>query len=263
MRFVPPLKEGWGAKLTEFMAQKKKVASSPPLEPQALLSLLPTQILTGPKIFARQLNEVEPIGWRYAAIVLLSAVLSGIAYALLVSHAEGIIAQQTKSTVTGFSTFLTNVIGSVFLTGFSFTLMWALGYIGVRREGRPAEVYGATFAIFPPLWLIIIVLTLFIPATAWAVPPEVLEKAGSDLTTLRSVAYLATMQVPVSFLMIIVTLGGTLAQFGLAVVAFKELTGRRSRALLGILLPLIPVLAVQIIGISPLIGSFLHLLSAK
>lgn len=201
---------------------------------------LPTALLSGPRIFAQHLQGVAPRWWRYAGVAALSSVLSGVAYAVLVRQAS-------------VSPVL-DVLGGTFLGALSFVLMWGLGHLGAGREGRAAEVYGATFALLPPLWLLVIVWTLLTPAAAWAPQGA---GAGASADDLSRAALRAAGGTQAGFLLMLVALLGTLAQFGLALPALLTLTGQPGRALLGILLPLLPVLAVQLVSIAPLLIALL------
>ncbi|PNY83066.1 hypothetical protein [Deinococcus koreensis] len=230
------------------------MARRPPVPPApaAASAPLPTTLLSGPRVFAGQLQASEPRWWRYAAVVVLSSVLSGVAYALLVRHVPG----------SGPLSPLVNVLGGTFLGGLSFVLMWGLGHLGAGRAGRAAEVYGATFALLPPLWLLVIVWTLLTPAIAWlpqgnSGAGRALDQAALAQAAPAQAALRAAGGTQAGALLMLVTLLGTAAQFALAFPAFLRLTGQPGRALLGALLPLLPALLVQFVGIAPLVVALL------
>lgn len=217
------------------------MARRPAPPPPAAPAPLPTTLLTGPRVFGRELQATEPRWWRYAGVVVLSSVLSGVAYTLLVRFVS----------TSGPLTPLVNVLGGTFLGLLSFVLMWGLGRLGAGKAGRAAEVYGASFALLPPLWLLVIVWTLLTPVAAWL--PQVTPPAGElERATLRAAA-----GTQAGFLLMLVSLLGTVAQFGLALPAFLTLTGQPGRAVLASLLPLLPVLVVQFVGIAPLLIALL------
>ena len=122
-------------------------------------------------------------------------------------------------------------------------------------KGRAAEVYGASFALLPPLYLLVIVVTLLTPAAVFvpagaavdAFPP------GGDPRVLERLALAQTFQTSAGFGLVAVTLLGTLAQFGFVYAAFRHLTERPVQAVMGTLLPLLPALVIGLIGVSPLL----------
>lgn len=232
------------------MAAKKPTRPAPAPPAQAPL---PAVILSGPRLFAAQLAPSEPVAWRYAAPVVTSAVLSGVAYVLVMRHLATFLAGQPGATgVSGFSAHLTNALGSAFLTLLAFALMWGLGHLGAGKAGRPAEVYGATFALLIPLWILVIVWTLLTPTAAFLPDPATLAALHGQPRELERAALTTTARTPAAALLMMVTLLGSAAQFGLAFPALAQLTGR-TRAALGTLLPVLPVLAVQFISIAPLL----------
>ncbi|MBZ9750374.1 hypothetical protein K7W42_05800 [Deinococcus sp. HMF7604] len=227
-------------------------APSPlPPSPDAPLS---TALLTGPRLFARTLAPTEPLAWRYLGVVGLAAVLSGVAYAALVRPAVTLAAQVAGGTAP-LAVHATNALGGTFLTMFTFLLLWGLGRLGAGRAGRPAEVYGASFALLPPLYVLVTVLALLTPASAWHPTAAALAGAAEDARRVQQLALAGLARTPAAFLLLAVTMLGTLAQSGLAFAAFRELTGHAGRALAGALLPLLPALVVGFIALAPLLLS--------
>lgn len=224
------------------MARRPRPDPRPPPPPEAPLA---AELLTAPGSFFTRLRSAEPKAWRYLAPVLLAAVLAGVVYALLVRPTVGLGAGGGASTLTAHAT---NVFGNVFLTVLGFGLMAGLGYLGAGREGRAAEVYGATFVLLPPVYLLLIVLLLVLPGPG--LPPAV---PGADALALQRAILRAVAEAPLARLTIGVTLLGTLAQFALAYRGLLTLTGSRLRALLGTLSPLVPVLLLVLVGFGPLV----------
>ncbi|PTA66679.1 hypothetical protein [Deinococcus arcticus] len=226
-------------------------ASAPAPAPAAPL---PTVFLTGPRVFARQLAATEPTPLRYLGVAGLSAALSGVAYAALVSPAVNLAAGLAGG-VSPVATHATNVLGGTFLTLFTYGLMWGLGRLGAGRAGRAAEVYGASFALLPPLYLLVTVLALLTPDSAWRPDAAALAQAGENSRRVQQLALAGLAQTPAAALLLAVTLLGTAAQCALAFFAFAVLTGRRLRAAAGALLPLLPALAVGFIALAPVLLS--------
>lgn len=223
----------------------------PPTQASEPTAPLPTELLTGPGDFAARLAPADPVGWRYVGVVVLSGVLSGVAYALLVRPAANLAAEVTRAAPPGALTHITNVVGGMFLTVLSFGLMWGLGRLGGGRESRSGEVYGASFAVFVPLYLLVIVWTLLTPEAAFepaAVP------SGASAGTVEDAALRAAAHTSAALALLTVTILGLGVQFALVYQALRALTGSASRALAGTLLPLLPALAVQLIAISPLLS---------
>ena len=213
---------------------------------------LPTLLLTGPRVFAAALAPTTPRAWRYGAVVVLSSVLSGLAYTLVVRHATVHAATVAGTPVPGLPALLVDVLGGMFLGLLTAVLMWGLGFLGAGRAARSAEVYGASFALLPPLWLLVILWTLLTPAAAWLPDAAALQAAGSNLGNLQIAGLRTAAGTQAGFLLLVVTLLGTVAQCALAFPALRVLTGKPLRAALGSLLPLLPALLVQFVGVAPL-----------
>ncbi|WP_102126167.1 YIP1 family protein [Deinococcus planocerae] len=222
------------------MARRDR-APTPPPPPDAPL---PAELLSGPGAFFRRLGASEPRAWRYLAPVFLAALLSGVLYALLVRPTVGLGGGGGGPLV-----HATNAFGTLFLTVFGYALMAGLGFLGAGRGGRAAEVYGATFALLPPLLLPLIVLSLVLPGPALPDPAP-----GTEIIDVQRAALRAVGQSGLSRVSILLTVLATLAQFVLAYRGFRELTGSRRRALLGTLTPLVPALLLTLVGFGPLLA---------
>lgn len=221
------------------MARPRPTPAPPP--PTAPLA---AELLSGPAAFFERLRQVPPLPWRYALPPVLAALLGGVVYALLLRPVVGATAQGAAA----FASYAVNVFGTFFLTVVGAALMAGLGWLGAGREGRAPEVYGATFVLLPPLYLALAVLLLVLPG-----PDPKLFALGQELgqvvlgEIMRSGLYRVT---------VLLLLLAPLAQFALAYRGFLTLTVDRRRALLGTLLPLLPVLAVTALGLAPLLAAW-------
>ncbi|GHF33593.1 hypothetical protein HNQ07_000247 [Deinococcus metalli] len=213
---------------------------------------LPTALLTGPRVFARELAPTTLRAWRYLGVVVLSSVLSGVAYTLVIRHATVWAATTAGATVPGASSVIIDVLGGTFLGLLTAVLMWGLGFVGAGRAGRAAEVYGASFALLVPLWVLVIVWALLTPAAAWLPSAAAARAAGTELADLQIAGLRAAAGTQAGALLLLVTLLGTAAQCVLTFPAFATLTGKPVRAALGSVLPLLPALLVQFVGVAPL-----------
>ncbi|MCD0171233.1 hypothetical protein IHN59_16520, partial [Deinococcus sp. 23YEL01] len=161
------------------MARPDSRPSRPTAAPAEPPAPLPTEFLTGPRVFAQRLAPTGPVVWRYLGVTVLSAALSGVAYAALVSPAVN-LAAGVAGGASPLLVHVTNAVGGAFLAMFTFLLMWLLGWLGAGRAGRAAEVYGASFALLPPLYLLVTVVALLTPRDAWMPAAGALAQAGSD-----------------------------------------------------------------------------------
>ncbi|MBB6017540.1 hypothetical protein [Deinococcus radiopugnans] len=235
--------------------RKTRAGKGGPARPPAPLPEPPTPatLLVSPRRFAAQLQEVELLWWRYVWVPVVSGLLGGLAYTLLVRHAAAFAAAHSEAAAPNFATYAVNTLGTTFLAVFVFVLMWGFGRVGSGLRGRAAEVYGASFALLPPLYLLILVVTLLTPAAAFVPDAASVAGLGSDPRVLERAALAATAQTSAGFGLIVVTLLGTAAQFGFVYAAFRHLTERPVQAVMGTLLPLLPALIIGLIGVSPLL----------
>lgn len=247
------------------MARRKTKNPAPaPVPPPALGEVpLPAEVLTSPGTFGEKLTNSTTVAWQYWPVPVLAGLLGGLAYALLLRPGLNLAAQEAlNASAQGASmptlfTHAVNVLGSFFLTALTFAVMWGLGRLGsggnLMRPPKVAEVYSATFTLMLPLYLLVIVLTLFTPAHAWALNPADISAAQGDALKLQHAALQSAARTPAALTLMIVTLLGTLTQFSLAYPALRATTGKPARALLGVLLPLLPALLIQFIAVAPLV----------
>lgn len=218
------------------------MARRPPPAAPPLDAPLAAELLRAPTAFFARLQAVPPRPWRYVAPALLTALLAGAVYALLLRPVAAV-----GSGV--FTAQVLNVFGTFFLTVLAAALMAGLGVLGAGRTGRAAEVYGATFVLLPPLYLLLSALLLVLPG------PQGGGAVGGDQLAAQRAALQTVAQAPLTHAAVLVIGLGTLAQFVLAYRGFLILTGDARRALLGTLLPLPPVLALTALGLAPLLAA--------
>ncbi|KEF35533.1 hypothetical protein RDMS_01270 [Deinococcus sp. RL] len=224
------------------MARPRPVPVSPPPTPP-----LAAELLRGPTAFFERLRPVPPLSWRYALPPVLAALLAGGVYALLLRPVVAATAQGAGA----LAAHVVNAFGTFFLTVVGAALMAGLGHLGAGRAGRAPEVYGATFAVLPPLYLALAALLLVWPQPDWPAG----EQASSVLEHQQAMVQ-AVMRWPLARVTVLLLLLAPLAQFVLAYRGFFILTADRRRALLGTLLPLLPVLAVTALGLAPLLAAW-------
>lgn len=216
----------------------------PPPPPEAPLA---AELLRSPTLFFERLRAVPPQPARYAAPALLAALLGGVVYALLLRPVVGVTAGQTNA-APAFTAHIANAFGTFFLTVVAAALMAGLGRLGAGRGGRAPEVYGATFALLPPLYALLAALLLVLPG------PDVAALApGETLLAAQRRALALVSQAPLTRVTLLLMALGTLAQFVLAYRGFLTLTGHPAHALRGALLPLLPVLGITALGFLPLL----------
>lgn len=220
------------------MARPRPMPAPPPAAPLA------AELLSGPTSFFERLRRVLPLPWRYLGPPVLAALLAGLVYALLLRPVVGVTAEGAGA----FAAHAINVFGTFFLAVVGAALMAGLGHLGAGREGRAPEVYGATFVLLPPLYLALGVLLLVLPA-----PEPRLFALNMDLGQVRLGEVMQSSLYRVTVLLLLLA---PLAQFALAYRGFLILTGDRRRALLGTLLPLLPVLAVTALALAPLLAAW-------
>ncbi|GAA5514860.1 hypothetical protein Dcar01_03623 [Deinococcus carri] len=225
------------------MARRTRPAPPPP-PPEAPPA---AELLSNPRAFFERLRAAEPRAWRYVAPVLLAAALAGVLYAVLLRPVVAATAGLENATP-AFTAHATNAFGTFFLTVLGAALMAGLGYLGAGREGRAAEVYGATFVLLPPLYLLLAALLLVLPQPEW--PSFFLESDAlhRQQTTLRALAHW-----PLARIAVLLMLLAPLLQFALAYRGFLTLTDDRRRALTGTLLPLLPALGLTALGLLPVL----------
>lgn len=221
------------------MARPRPTPAPPPTAPLA------AELLSGPAAFFERLRRVPPLPWRYALPPVLAALLAGVVYALLVRPVVGATAQGTAA----FAAHVVNAFGTFFLTVVGAALTAGLGHLAAGREGRAPEVYGATFVLLPPLYGTLALLLLLSGTEV------VLTRADGAALSQRELLG-EVMRGSLARVSVLLLLLAPLAQFALAYRGFLTLTGDRRRALLGTLLPLLPVLAVTALGLAPLLAAW-------
>lgn len=234
-----------------------KPAPAPPPAPP-----LPAELLTRPAAFGAEVVRSGAPAWHYWPAVFGSGLLAGTCYALLLRPGINFAAQAAAGPAgTGPAglppalTHLTNGLGSLFLTALTFGTLWGLGRLGAGPGRAPGgagvpQIFGASFALFIPLFLLVLGLILLTPAAAWVPDAAALKAAGGDLLALQRAAAVTAAHTPAALALILVSLLGTAAQCALAFPALRAAGGR---AAAGALLPLLPALGVQVLGLLPLL----------
>ncbi|WP_226991471.1 hypothetical protein [Deinococcus gobiensis] len=243
--------------------QARPAPAVPPPSPDP--APLAVDLLTAPRQFGRALGRADTAWWTYWPVPVVTALLSGVAYALLLRPGLNLAAAETLraagqsgSAAPTFLSHVTNAFGSLFLTFITLGLMWGLGRLGAGRGrdvrgARVPEIFSASFALLAPLYLLVAVLVLITPAASWALPPAAVQAAQGNLLELQRAALHSAAQTPAALALFFVTLLGTAAQCALAYPALRETTGSAARAALGAGLPLLPALAAQLVGVAPLL----------
>ncbi|SEJ14334.1 hypothetical protein SAMN04488058_104121 [Deinococcus reticulitermitis] len=218
---------------------------------------LAAELLSRPAAFGAEVVRSGAPAWHYWPAVLVSGLLAGLCYALLLRPGIN-LAAQTAAGPAGLPpvlTHVTNGLGSLFLTAVGFGVLWGLGRLGAgpgREPGgaRAAQIFGASFALFVPLYLLVLALIVLTPAPAWVPDAAAVRQAGGDLLALQRAATVSAAQTPAALALILVSLLGTAAQCALAFPALRAAGGRAAP---GALLPLLPALGVQLLGLLPLL----------
>lgn len=226
---------------------------------------LATELLTAPRGFGLRLARSDAPWWHYWPVVVVTALLSGVAYAALLRPGLNLAATealraagQGTAAAPTFLSHVTNAFGGLFLSLITAGLMGGLGRLGAGRGrdvrgARAAHVFSASFALLAPLYVLVIVLVGLTPAASWALPSAAVQTAGGQLLELQRAALHSAAQTPAALALLFVALLGTAAQCALAYPALRETTGSPARAALGAALPLLPALAAQLVGMAPLL----------
>ena len=255
-----------GSSRSARRAARRAARPAPPVPaPSPDPTPLAVDLLTAPRQFGRALGRADTVWWTYWPVPVVTALLSGVAYALLLRPGLNLAATETLraagqsgSAAPTFLSHVTNAFGSVFLALITLGLMWGLGRLGAGRGQDPRgarvpEIFSASFALLAPLYLLVIVLVLATPAASWVLPAAAVEAAQGNLLELQRAGLHSAAQTPAALALFVVTLLGTAAQCALAYPALRETTGSAARAALGAGLPLLPALAAQLVGVAPLL----------
>lgn len=204
-------------------------------------------LITRPSAFFAALKNLPPQNSRYVWVVLLAGVLSA-GYALLSQRPV----QEAFSTIPGgmggsFG-MVTAALGAILVTLLIWLILWGLGSLGAGREGRPAEVFGATFLPSLLASLLLIPISALFPLHLDIAPPSFGGLEGAELSKAVQ-QYSVTVQnaikgQPLSVIGTALSYGAMAWQFYLAWVGFGILTGDRSKALRGTLTPLVVLLLI-------------------
>lgn len=199
-------------------------------------------LLTRPRDFFTALKNTPPSSARFVWLVLLSGLVGGL-YAALSQRAV----QQAMADIPGLPGgglgMIIAVIGALFISFIMWLIMWGLGQLGSGSEGRPAEVYGASFLIPLVISLLLLPITALFPLHVNVPAPNFSGLEGAELS--RAIQqYSRAIQAdlgkqPLSIVGNVLTYAGMAWQFYLAWLGFSVLTGDRQKALRGTLIPLV------------------------
>ena len=227
---------------------------------------LPAEVLTRPEAFGAAVVRSGAGVGEYWLPVLVAALLSGLSYALLLRPGLNLAAEAARAAGQGAKltppllTHVTNVFGSVFLTALTFGLMWGLGLLGGRlgsaagetRRLPVAQVFSATFTLPILLSVLTLVLVLLTPAASWALDPAQVSAAYGAPLALQRAALASAARTSAALVLIGGSLLVTAAQCVLAGRALRG-AGAGAGAWPAALLPLLPALGVQLVGLLPLL----------
>lgn len=203
-----------------------------------------SELLTNPKGFFEELKEQQPNSSRYIWLVLASGLVGAIA--IYVSQMNMGI-----SDMPGMPAFLASpifkilsaLLSSLFLAFLLWLVMWGLGMAGAGKEGRAAEVYGASFIASLVINILLIPLYLLMPIQINITPPDFSNLNGAELSTAiqtyQTQIQTELSQQPASIIGNILSVLTFIWQFFVAWIGFNVITGDRTKAFKGVLFPAI------------------------
>ena len=199
-------------------------------------------IITRPREFFTALKDTPPANTRYLWLVLLGGLITGLYSALSQRPVQEALAG-IPGMPGGNLNMVIAVISSLILTLIIWLLLWGLGSLGAGKEGRPAEVFAAASLPALLLTLLLLPITALFPLHVNVPAPNFAGLEGQELAqTIQR--YSAALQrdvggQPLSVIGKVLTYAGMAWQFYLAWVGFNVLTADRSKAMKGVLIPLV------------------------
>lgn len=213
-------------------------------------------LITRPRAFFEALGRLPATPVRYLWLVAVTSLVSGVSTTLLARHTINAQSGALSGVAGGAAisplfSYGAAIFASIFITVLLWLVLWGLGSLGAGKEGRAAEVYGATF--LPALiWAIILlpVAALFAPEVSVAAP----NLTGLSGAALSKGLQTYTQAVQAAFGSMAISKVSTYAsyaiylwQFALAFTGFRTLTGNPTKAWRGVLFPL-ALLAVLLVA---------------
>ena len=202
-------------------------------------------LIRHPHVYFEALKRLPPAPWRLAWLPVLSGLVAGLSSVVLsrsvldaqLTIVSAMYGVQLPSAVLWMLTVVFGAAAS-FIT---WLILWGMGGLGTGREGRPGEVYAATF-LAPLLWsLVLLVLALLLPPQVTVAAPDLGGLKGQALTEAIgryngavTAQYSAS---PVVRLSSVMNYAIYIVQFWLAYIGFRTLTDDRARARKGVLYP--------------------------
>lgn len=203
------------------------------------------ELLTRPSEFFAALRGLPASTGRYVWVVLLSGMLSA-AYGLLSQRPVQQALSGIPGGLGGAFGMVTAAISALVVSFIIWLLLWGLGSLGAGREGRPAEVFAATFLPSIVVSLILLPLSALFPLHLNLAPPNFGGLEGQELGRAIQKYSLAVQNEvrgqPMAILGQWLSYAAFAWQFYLAWVGFGVLTGDRSKAMRGALIPLVVLL---------------------
>lgn len=250
------------------MSRRKKSKTAPKTSqkaqkpaPQPIEAPLSAQIITAPRRFGQQLLQAETVSWQYILVVLVAAVLSGVAYAVLLrpglneAAAETLkAAGQSGGAMPTFLSHVTNAFGSFFLTILGALAMWGMATLLMRSEQtawpKIAEVVSASFTLLIPLYLLVSGVVVATPTEIWMLDQAAIDQADGKLLSLQRAALVVAAGTVAAKLLLLVSLVGPLVQGWLI---GQALSVSSSKGLVAGLLSAVPAVLLQVVGLAPLL----------
>lgn len=202
-------------------------------------------LLTRPREFFTALKAAPPRSTRYLWLVVLGGVLSGLYAALSQRPLQEALAG-IPGVPAGSLGLIVAVLGALITSLLLWLLLWGLGSLGAGPAGRAAEVYGAALLPSVLLTLLLLPITALFPLHVTVPAPNFAGLEGQELAQAIQ-TYSAALQrdvgrQPLSVLGQVLSYAGMAWQFYLAWVGFGVLTADRSKAMKGVMIPLLVML---------------------
>lgn len=210
-----------------------------------------TDLLTRPREFFSALRTLPPATSRYLWLVVLTGLVTGL-YSFVAQKPVQDAMQSAFRGLPGMPggalSVVFTILGALLTSLLLWLILWALGNLGAGREGRAAEVFGATFLPTLIASLLLLPVAALFPLHIHTPAPNLAGLEGVELQkAVQTYSFALQKDVggqPLSVIGKVLTYGAMAWQFYLAWVGFGVLTADRQKALRGTLLPLVVVLLV-------------------
>lgn len=214
-----------------------------------------SELLTNPKGFFEELKEQQPNSSRYIWLIFLTGVISAIgaylAQAPMNDALAGIPGMPSFMSGPAFK-ILTSLMGGIFASLLGWLMMWGLGMAGAGKEGRAAEVYGASFVISLVASIILIPLYLLMPIQFNVVPPDFSnlepQELGKAIQQYQLQLQKEISKNPITTITNVLNIIILVWQLFVAWIGFNVITGDRTKAFKGVLFPGILLIILSVGG---------------